>query len=137
MRRTGHLIIIAALLMGLTAGGCVTPVIPLPPPDTDNMVLLACDSTAGTISFRGDPGVASGPGLFLYLLNLSTNSGKILQVDHAGGFPAVTDFPAKDGVQMHVWTRNAPFSQESSAPTQVKVDCAMSLGKGNGFVKSM
>ncbi len=135
MRRTGHLIIIAALLAGVTVGGCVTPVIPLPPPDTDNMVLLSCDSAAGTISFKGDPGVTSGPALFLYLLNLSTNSGIILQTDHAGGFPAVTSFPAADGAQMHVWTRNAPYSQESSAPTSITVDCTRNKGKGNGFVK--
>ena len=136
--RPRHTMKIGVLLFGLAmyAGGCVTPVIPLPPPDTDYMELAlnSCDATAKTIKFKGNAKFTAN-GNYVLIFNDNTYLGRIIQATADGGFPEVKDFPAEDGHKLQVWVKAALYEENKSDTVNVTVDCTRKKGTGNGFVK--
>ena len=134
-----HAMTISVLLIGLAiyAGGCVTPVIPLPPPDTDNMMLAdnSCDTTNKTIRFQGLPSVTQS-GMYVFILNELSAKGTILLANGQGGFSEVKDFPAEDGQKLLIWVKATPYEENKSDTVAVTLDCGKTKEKKNGFVKS-
>ncbi len=121
----------------LLCWGCVTPVIPLPPPVTDNMYLVHCDASKKTISFGGNADVTSdGFYLFIWNTNQLANTGIIIQARGYGGFPVLKDFPAVDGDQLWVWAKSALHEENQSDTVAVNLDCGKTKGPAkNGFPK--
>lgn len=132
MRRIDIATMMGALLLGLLAQGCVTPVIPLPPPDTDYMELLSCDTTNKTVNFKADTKFTA-PGNFVFLFNSNLAKGIITQADGFGGFAEIKGFPAENGHQILVWVKAAVHEENKSDTITVTVDCSKKNGKGNGF----
>jgi hypothetical protein len=132
MRRINIATMMGALLLGLLAQGCVTPVIPLPPPLTDSLELASCDTTNKTISFKAEPKFTA-PGNYVFLFNNNLAKGIITQADGNGGFAEIKSFPAEDGHQILVWVKAAVHEENKSDTITVTVDCSKKTGKGNGF----
>jgi len=132
-----------ALLLGsvmLLCWGCVTPVIPLPPPDPANLALTpnSCDASAGTIKFKGNDKVASAHSyVFIWNTATSVKKGIVRYSNDKGGFAEVTDFPASDGHELWIWTKAALHEENKSDTVAVTVDCSMQKGMKNGFVKKL
>lgn len=131
--KTGTLLVTLSLL----CGGCVTPVIPLPPPETDNMMLAdqSCDATNKTIKFQGNDKFTS-PFMYVFVWNTHKDrqKGVVLYSNGKGGFAPVKDFSAVDGDEIWIWTKAALHEENKSDTLAVTVDCTKTKGTGNGFV---
>lgn len=116
--RRGILGLGTLLVLGLVVG-CVTPVIPLPPPDPKKMLLKDVDPKTETVTIEGLAG-ATFAGAYVFLLNRDTGLGVIHQAETDGSF-LVTGFKAKDGSVLDIWTKQAP-NEETSDVISVIVD---------------
>jgi hypothetical protein len=86
---------IGLLLAGLS--DCVTPVIPLPPPDPESYaVALSADQDRVTISG------AAATGSLIYMLNRNTGSGTITTAQ--GGLFKTEPMSARHGDRLDIWT---------------------------------
>lgn len=118
MRR---IIAIAVAIMLVT--GCVTPMIPLPPPDSKYMSLSIADETKGVAHFLYSPpvGDTSHSGAYFYVLNESTGKGIIQQADATGAVKASDPITVADGHRISVWAKRA-VSEERSDIANLVVD---------------
>ena len=86
-------------LLGITA--CVTPVIPLPPPNPESYS-LAISATKDTIVLSG-PADSVQRGVLLFTWNVRTDKGVIVRAADDGSFK--TDpLEARDGDELNLWT---------------------------------
>lgn len=84
--------IVGAALAALLGAGCVTPSIPIPPPEAELMT-FAIDTTAGTASFSYDsePSYADA---IVYVFNRTLGSGIITTARPDGSVGPTQPFPA-------------------------------------------
>ncbi len=84
----------ALLALGVIAGGCSTPTLPLPPPSA--LTATAPDAD-GVVTVEGDV----LPGAFVLCLNEETERGVIVRADEDGHF--VLQIEAESGYSLTVW----------------------------------
>jgi len=91
---------LAAIALAVVLGGCITPSIPIPPPDADLMD-FAVDLGAGTATFayEGDANYADA---IVYVYNRDTGTGVITTADGDGRVTPTDPFPATVGDEIAV-----------------------------------
>jgi len=78
--------------------GCVTPVIPLPPPLQPTIIV---DPAKGEVVFEGPLSAPHQDALF-YIFNSKNGKGVIIQAAHDGSYVA-DPLPAADGDEVNLW----------------------------------
>ncbi len=101
----GLSLIVAAL------GGCVTPVIPLPPPDPTKMTFEVTGTAKDQVTITGAASAVHNGG-YIYLINMSTGRGVITQTGEDGSFKA-EPIKAQDKDQLHMWAARGPDDPSS------------------------
>jgi hypothetical protein len=88
------------LAIAIALAGCITPSIPIPPPDADRMD-FGIDATAGTATFayEGDANFADA---IVYVFNRDTGGGVIATADGNGAVAPTEPFPATVGDEIAV-----------------------------------
>jgi hypothetical protein len=99
------------LLFVVVVGGCVTPVIPLPPPNPSLMSLTA-DTNKGEIVISGKASDPHSDALY-YFYNLRTGYGTIALAQPDGSF-TTQPLEAKDGDKLDLWTSRFGEDEPSS-----------------------
>jgi hypothetical protein len=101
MRAPARYALLALLAVVATWGaGCITPSIPIPPPDADRMVFEAGpEAGTATFSYEGDPLFAFA---IVYVYNRDTGSGVIGTADENGVVEPTEPFDAVLGHQIAV-----------------------------------
>ena len=92
--------ILTTSLLLVLVGGCVTPVIPLPPPDPTRLSITV-DAAKGEVVLVGktDSPLAD---VLIYLFNVETGKGNITRASADGSF--ITDpLPVADGGMLELW----------------------------------
>jgi hypothetical protein len=113
---------LAVLGFALTffVAGCVTPVIPLPPPAPKK---LTQDLTTGEGSLEG---VASEPGTLVYVFNSSTGTGVIATADSQNRF-VTQKMAMADEDHLELW--GSRFSEDSPSSIRcITVDSTVPQG---------
>jgi hypothetical protein len=103
-----------AIALWLTMGAaCVTPVIPLPPPNIREMGLTVTDPVNHLITVSGPTLDSSQPTAhYVFIVNESNGRGVITLSKDDGSF--TTDpFEARDGDTLRLWAAHAPQSKAS------------------------
>ena len=97
MRAPRSLALLAALLLG---GGCITPSIPIPPPEPERME-FEVDVTAGeaTFAYPADDNYA---GAIVYVYNRTVGEGIITTARDDGSVAQTPPFPATFGDEVAV-----------------------------------
>ncbi|MBK9032809.1 MAG: hypothetical protein IPL61_16320 [Myxococcales bacterium] len=81
-----------ALFVGLTLGACITPSIPIPPPEPSSMVFaLSPTDGVATFSYAAEPNYS---GATVYVFNRTAGSGVIATARADGSVGPTAPFPA-------------------------------------------
>jgi hypothetical protein len=94
-----RLILMAACASALSAAGCITPSIPIPPPDPEMMtftVTLPTDGAVGAATFSYPPNENYG-GSVVYVYDRSRDEGVIGHANDDGSVAPTQSFPAALG----------------------------------------
>ena len=110
------IIVITALL---TLHGCVTPMIPLPPPLVDKMSLTVVDKSAGLVRFNYKPDDEYS-GAFFYVFNRTTKNGIIQQANEDGSLTSQT-FKVEQDQELSIWAQRST-DEVTSDDVNVRVD---------------
>jgi hypothetical protein len=95
-RWTSRLVTIAvAVAVALGVAGCITPSIPIPPPEPSEM-RFPIDTAAGTATFAYGPEI-NFAGALVYVYNRSREVGVIAHARADGSVGPTQPFPAGDG----------------------------------------
>jgi len=86
------------LVLAIALGACVTPSIPVPPPDATRMT-FAVDPTQGTATFSYP---SATPGAIVYVFNRNAGQGVIDTARADGTVGPTAPFPAAVGDQLDV-----------------------------------
>ncbi len=103
------------LFIALVLASCVTPVIPLPPPE--NVYLKELDQTLKQVVVAGPASGPHGDALF-YVLNQRTGRGTITQGEPDGSFVSAP-LEADDGDRLGIWA--ARFSEDAASSVLCEV----------------
>lgn len=104
--------LLSTLAIGfLTA--CVTPVIPMPPPNPLLMELKQVDPQKGEVVLSGSPGAAQG-GTLVHIFHPHSGKGQILETGQDGSF-ASDPIRAAEGDQLEVWSARFVAESEPSS----------------------
>ena len=115
--------IVAIAVAVILVAGCVTPMIPLPPPSPTYMSLTIPDETKGVAQFLYSPSSTdtSHNGAYFFVFNEDTGKGIIQQADASGAIKSSDPIVVKDGHRISVWVQRA-VSEERSDITNLVVD---------------
>lgn len=97
---------------GLLASSCLSPTLPLPPPENPSVSKVDVD---GNVTLTGGPGSVEA-GALVYGFNVRVEKGQIVRATDIGSFRLV--LPAQVGDQLTVWQE---VGTEQSASILVKV----------------
>jgi len=104
--RAVKLTIPAALLAAMILAGCVTPVIPIPPPIFE----LERQDLTQTVVVKSGQASGQHANALIYFLNLTTGEGVITQADEYGKYRSAA-LKAIEGQQLELWA--ARFADDS------------------------
>jgi hypothetical protein len=93
--RPGSLWLALAALLAAGAAGCLTPSVPIPPPDPENMV-FEIDGDAGEATFSYDPDPSYG-GAIVYVFNREVGLGIITTAGPDGRVEPTPPFAGVEG----------------------------------------
>ena len=113
------------LALAAVAGACVTPVIPLPPPDPSRMGLTV-DEERSEIVITGQPSQAHSDALFSFL-NVRTGHGVVTVARGDGSF-TTEPMKARDGDLLDLWVSRV-VEDEPSGVVRVVVRYSGSLAR--------
>lgn len=101
MRSPARYVLLAVLAVGaIRAAGCITPSIPIPPPDADRMVFeVDVDLGSATFVYEGDELFADA---IVHVFNRDAGVGVIATADGNGAVGPTAPFPAALGDQIAV-----------------------------------
>lgn len=102
------------MLVLVALNGCVTPVIPLPPPEPR---LMALDQTKKEIVLAGDPSSAHA-GALIFVFNQRTGMGTITQASPTDGRFVTQPIKVEDGDRMDIWA--ARFAEDDPSSIRCK-----------------
>ncbi len=105
-----------AIAVAITlVSGFVTPLIPLPPPDSRYMSLIIPDKTKGVAQFLYSPPSddRSHNGAYFFVFNENTGKGVIQQADGEGAIKSSDSISVKDGHRISVWVKRAAGEERS------------------------
>jgi hypothetical protein len=88
-------------------GGCVTPVIPLPPPQISR-VSFELTAAKDSVVFKGDPDPALRDA-YVFVMNTRARTGEIVMGDPQNGSFKTRPIPAKDGDRFYLWASQGPY----------------------------
>lgn len=113
--------IIVAIAVAMLVTGCVTPMIPLPPPDSRFMSLTIADKSKGVATFNYKPDKPNPfNGAYFFIFNENTGNGVIKQADEDGTV-STGSFAVKEGQYLSIWVKRA-VSDERSDIVNLVVD---------------
>lgn len=100
-------------VLGLGFAGCVTPSIPIPPPDPARMEFQVTTDNMGTITAAtfSYPATENYKGGVVYVYNRSLGEGVIKQVNADGSIGPTPSIPATLNHQIQITVENADQSQ--------------------------
>ena len=98
MRAPARYLLLAVLAIAM--GACITPSIPIPPPDADRMSFdVDLDQGTATFTYEGDPLFRNA---IVYVYNRDTGRGVIDTADTDGAVGPTAAFPAMVGDEIAV-----------------------------------
>ena len=103
--------LIIAIAAFLLITGCVTPMIPLPPPDSRLMSLTIKDKSTGVATFKYEKDSRFN-GAYFYVFNESTGKGVIQQSNPDGSLES-DPLTVKEGNYLSVWVKRASGEERS------------------------
>lgn len=103
--------IIITIAVALLVTGCVTPMIPLPPPDSRLMSLTIPDKSKGVVTF-GYQKDSRFNAAYFYIFNESTGKG-VIQQANADGSLTSDPFVVKEGHFLSIWVKRATGEERS------------------------
>jgi hypothetical protein len=108
-------LLVVSIIFGLALApaGCVTPVIPLPPPKPGDLTLDITDPAKNLVTIAGKA-AAYYKGAYIFILNLTTGHGVIVPASVDDGSFESDPFEAKDGNRIDLWAKHAPDDEEGS-----------------------
>lgn len=111
---------IGLIILSIWVASCVTPVIPLPPPDPQSMSLALVDPEQSLITMSGrDPAMTNA---LIFLFNQRAGQGVITRCTDRGAF-ATEPFEAIVGDRLDMWaTRWADESPSSTICLEILGD---------------
>jgi hypothetical protein len=122
--------IVALLLLLSHLGGCVTPVIPLPPPRVEDMSFAVSGSARNLVALAG-PANPSYVSHYVFVLNLRTGKGLIAATSSVDGSFNTDPFEALDKDRLDIWIARGPDDSTSGIacgildfPSGRLTDCA-------------
>jgi hypothetical protein len=105
--------VLAFVLLLALGAACVTPVIPLPPPNIREMGVKVTDPTNHLIVISGPVLDSSQPTAhYVFIINESIGKGVITLSKDDGSF-TTEPFEARDGDTLRLWAAHAPQSKSS------------------------
>ena len=100
MRALARYALLAVLAVVATWGaGCITPSIPIPPPDADRMEFAVIEGGAATFVYEGDPLFANA---IVYVYNRDSGAGVIATANGDGMVGPTEPFAAELGDEIAV-----------------------------------
>ena len=106
-----------SLLVAFGCAACVTPVIPLPPPDPTRMT-VALEATSKDRVTLGNPPTPALGGSYVFVLNVDASAGVIVRAQAVGSFQS-PPFAASEGHRLNLWTAQSPDDQPSEVACAV------------------
>lgn len=92
---------------------CVTPVIPMPPPNPSLMQFNQVDPTKGEVLLSGDAGATQG-GTLVFIFHPASGKGQIIQAAQDGSF-ASDPIKAAEDDQLEIWSTRFEAESEPSS----------------------
>ena len=108
---------IIAIVAVVLVAGCVTPMIPLPPPDSKLMSLTITDKTKGLVMFNYLPD-SEFNGAYFFIFNENSGRGVIKQASKDGSLTS-DPFTVKEGELLSVWVKRAVSEERSDIVTLI------------------
>jgi len=104
--------VLTALCIAAFLHGCITPVVPLPPPEIRDVVFTITDPAKNLITFRSVTDSPLFANSYIFLFNHKTMKGAITLADNNGHY-TFEPMEARDGDQLDLWSARTAFEEPS------------------------